>query len=198
MEKFAGIVLKKARLVILIILLLNVISLLILIFKFNISSDLTAFLGKGFKEAQVYQEISSKYNGLDTIVLAIEKNDMISIENLKEAYNLLADLQEIKGVKYINSFIPVKIPKLPVFIDISPDNLEENYEYVEKFLKQINVINNVKESIQQKIIEQDLETKLTTIIKKQNKIRCPKCNEYAYSLFEGCGFCEECGYEKCS
>ncbi len=138
MKEFTKWILKHQKLIMILIILIDVVSLFFVVSRFSISTDLLASFAKGFKVNKDFERISNKYESQNTIILAIEKNNILSKSNLLEIYDFKNDLKSIKYISYIRSFLPDKFLKSLVFIDVNKTTIDENYQQIVDFVKKIN------------------------------------------------------------
>ncbi len=112
-----------------------VLSLIIIAVDFSISSDVSNFFPKNSRANLDLKRINDKYQGSNTVLLAIQSKDLLSKDTLKKAYLLLDDLKSINDVNYIESFAPDKIVKSLVFIPINAKNLSSTYNDLISYIK---------------------------------------------------------------
>ena len=138
MKRLAHFIYYKKNIIIAAVILLNIIA-LISFYNFRFSTDYLSFFKGDHDMSAAYDEISKKYQGIETIQILIETNEaddtITSKENLKEIARYMNQLEDVEGITFIQSFLPKQLPTLQGIIHIDEVWIDTNYN---QLLQQID------------------------------------------------------------
>ena len=145
MQKIARFVYARARLIIILVAILNIAA-LVSLFRFHLDTDFLSFFSSGNPRAVEYDRLQAKYGAGEAISVLIEQEDSLLEEDaLQKVYRLQQEIEALDGVSLVDSFIP---PDMPVggqvfevderFIerhaDILADFIADKYFLTDQFL----------------------------------------------------------------
>jgi len=145
MERIAGFIYDKSRLIIVLVVILNIVA-LASFFRFQLDTDFLSLFTAGNPRAEEYDRLNEKYQIGEAISVLIEQDDsLLDEENLQNVFRLQEDIEEIDGIFQVRSFIPSEISVRghifqvdETFIDrhsdLLEDFIEDNYFLTEQFL----------------------------------------------------------------
>jgi len=145
MERIAGFIYDKSRLIIVLVVILNIVA-LASFFRFQLDTDFLSLFTAGNPRAEEYDRLNEKYQIGEAISVLIEQDDsLLDEENLQNVLRLQEDIEEIDGIFQVRSFIPSEISVRghifqvdETFIDrhsdLLEDFIEDNYFLTEQFL----------------------------------------------------------------
>lgn len=115
MDRLASFVYDRARLIIIITVVLTVIA-LASVYRFELDTDFMSFISDGNPKSEVYNALNAKYQNGEPISILIEHDDsLLDRESLLEVYRLQEEVRAIGGVLTVQSFLPSE-----VFVDGQP------------------------------------------------------------------------------
>ena len=134
MKKIAGFVYDHAKLVIVFVILLNLVS-LASFFRFNLDADFLSFFSEGNPKADEYHALNEKYDSGEMISLLIESDaSLLEQQSLLDIYDLEQSVSGIEGVTLVQTFIPTTMPSAAGTQSIDASVIENNYQAVSTFI----------------------------------------------------------------
>ncbi|HUU08055.1 MAG TPA: MMPL family transporter [Dehalococcoidales bacterium] len=145
MERIADFIYRRARLIIIFVVIVNVVA-LASFFRFGLDTDFISFFTAGNPKAVEYDRLNDKYQVGETVMVLIEQeSSLLEEDNLLSVFRLQQDIEWIDGVLQVESFIPDDYPLrtnvMPVteaFItrhqDLLEDYIRDEYFLTEQFL----------------------------------------------------------------
>ncbi len=145
MERIADFIYRRARLIIILVAVVNIVA-LASFFRFGLDTDFLGFFTTGNPKMVEYDQLNAKYRVGETVVVFIEQeSSLLEEENLLSIFRLQKDIEEIDGVLQVGSFIPDDyplrtsvIPVTEAFItrhqDILEDYIRDQYFLTDQFL----------------------------------------------------------------
>ena len=145
MQKIARFVYARARLVIILVAILNIAA-LISLFRFQLDTDFLSFFTADNPKAVEYDRLQEKYGGGEAISVLIEQeNSLLEEEALRKVYRLQQEIEALDGVSLVESFIPTDIPVggqvfqvderfIARHADILAEFIEDKYFLTDQFL----------------------------------------------------------------
>jgi len=135
MERLANFVYNRAKLIILMVVILNLVS-LASFSRFNLDTDFLTFFAGDNPKAVEFDRLNEKYDSGDTISILIEhEGSLLERENLREVYQLQEGIRDIEGIALVQSFLPPEllIDGTPVPLDL--EFIDENHEGLRDFIE---------------------------------------------------------------
>ena len=109
MERIASFIYRRARLIIAIVVVLNIIA-LASFFRFDLDTDFLNFFTSGNPKAEEFDRLNEKYQIGETISVLIEQDSsLLDTDNLQNVFRLQEDIEAIDGIFQVQSFIPSEI-----------------------------------------------------------------------------------------
>lgn len=131
MKKLAHFIYYKSKLIIGIVIVINIIALLSF-YNFSFSTDYLAFFKGNDEMAAAYDEISQKYEGIETIQVLIDAeathSSITDKNNLMEVASYIDKIEEIDGVNFVQSFLPKQVPSPKGPVEIDKSFIDTHYE----------------------------------------------------------------------
>ncbi|GAI68387.1 unnamed protein product, partial [marine sediment metagenome] len=145
MGRIAGFIYDKARLIIVLVAILNIVA-LASFFRFELDTDFLNLFTAGNPKTEEYNRLNEKYQIGEAISVLIEQDDsLLNQENLQAVYRLQEEIKELDGIHEVKSFIPSEISlgghtitDMGDFIDrhsdLLRDFIEDEYFLTDQFL----------------------------------------------------------------
>ena len=149
MERIANFVYSRARLIIAVVVVLNIVA-LASFFRFELDTDFLSLFTAGNPKAEEYDQLNEKYQIGEAISVLIEQdNSLLNKENFQNVFRLQEDIEEIEGISQVRSFIPSEISVrghifqvdekfIDRHSDLLKDFIEDEYYSTEQFLSSDN------------------------------------------------------------
>lgn len=135
MERIANFVYDRAKLIIIIVVIINIAA-LASFFRFNLDTDFIGFFTQGNPRAEEYHQLNQKYQTGEAITVLIENDDsLLTRENLKSVFELQQQIATIDGISLAKSFIPSEIIVSGSTVTIDEDFIESNHEVLGNFIQ---------------------------------------------------------------
>jgi len=143
--RIAGFIYDKARLIIVLVAILNIVA-LASFFRFELDTDFLSLFTEGNPKTEEYDRLNEKYQIGEAISDLIEQDEsLLTQENLQAVYRLQEEIKELDGIYAVKSFIPSEISlggrtiaDMGDFIDrhadLLEDFIEDEYFLTEQFL----------------------------------------------------------------
>ena len=169
MERIANFVYSRARLIIAVVVVLNIVA-LASFFRFQLDTDFLSLFTAGNPKAEEYDQLNEKYQIGEAISVLIEQdNSLLNKENFQNVFRLQEDIEEIEGISQVRSFIPSEISVrghifqvdekfIDRHSDLLEDFIEDQYFFTEQFLssddsKGILIINLELDTTAEDVVE---------------------------------------------
>lgn len=117
MNDLTGFIIKKRKAVIIITLLITVFF-SYFIKDLKVNPDLTGYFPKSDPVVKLFNYLGKEYNGNHLAMIALESNEVFSVETIRQIQLLTAGFQAVDGVSYVTSLTNI------LDIKESPDGLE--------------------------------------------------------------------------
>ncbi len=135
MKRIAGFIYDHAKLIIVLVVVLNLVSLASL-FRFNLDTDFLAFFSKGNPKADEYHQLNAKYQSGETISVLIEGDgSLLDKESLLEVFHLQNQIEAIDGVAKVQGFIPPEMIAGAGVTGVDEAFIEEQYDTLRDFIE---------------------------------------------------------------
>ena len=135
MKRIAGFIYDHAKLIIVLVIILNLVSLASL-FRFNLDTDFLAFFSKGNPKADEYHQLNAKYQSGETISVLIERDgSLLDKESLLEVFHLQKEIEAIDGVAMVQGFIPPEMIAGAGIVRVDEAYIEEQYSTLKDFVE---------------------------------------------------------------
>ena len=135
MERIANFIYDKAKFIILIVVILNIVSAVSFI-RFDLDTDFLSFFSGGNPKAVEFNELNDKYDSGESITIFVEQEgSLLDKESLSQVYELQQQVKDIDGISQLQSFLPDLIPGSGLPVKVDSDYIEENYEALRDFLQ---------------------------------------------------------------
>jgi len=135
MERIANLVYDRAKLIIIVVVIINIAA-LASFFRFNLNTDFLSFFTQGNPRAEEYNQLNQKYQTGETISVLIEHEDsLLSRENLGSVFELQQKIGAIDGISMVQGFIPPEIAVGGNVVTVDADFIENNYEMLADFIQ---------------------------------------------------------------
>lgn len=135
MEKLANFVYNRAKLIILMVVILNLVS-LASFSRFNLDTDFLTFFAGDNPKAVEFDRLNEKYDSGDTISILIEhEGSLLERENLREVYQLQEDVRDIEGIALVQSFLPPELLIDGIRVPVNVEFIDENHERLRDFIE---------------------------------------------------------------
>ncbi len=135
MKRIANFVYDHAKLVIVIVAIINLAS-LASFYRFNLDTDFLAFFTEGNPKAEAYIALNEKYQSGEIISALIESDSpLLEKDNLISVLRLQQDIQEIDGVAELQGPLPPVINTDAGVLPINEAQIEQNYDQFRYFME---------------------------------------------------------------
>jgi len=135
MEKIASFIYRRARLIIAIVAVLNVVA-LASFFRFEIDADFLNFFTTGNPKAEEFDRLNEKYQIGEVISVLIEQDSsLLEKENLLRVFRLQEDIEKIDGISLVQSFIPSEIFVERHLFSVNNEFIERHYDLLSDFIE---------------------------------------------------------------
>jgi len=135
MEKIASFIYRRARLIIAIVAVLNVVA-LASFFRFEIDADFLNFFTTGNPKAEEFDRLNEKYQIGEAISVLIEQDSsLLEKENLLRVFRLQEDIEKIDGISLVQSFIPSEIFVERHLFSVNNEFIERHYDLLSDFIE---------------------------------------------------------------
>ncbi|MFC2056958.1 RND family transporter [Chloroflexota bacterium] len=169
MERIAKFVYDKAKLIIILVAILNIAA-LASFFRFELDTDFLNFFTSGNSRAEEFDRLKEKYETGEAISILIEQADsLLDEENLQKVFRLQEEIEKLDGISKVESFIPSEIfvgshvfqvdeKFIDRHSDILEDSIEENHFLTGQFLsadnsKAVLIANLESEAVAGEVVE---------------------------------------------
>ncbi len=135
MESFAEFVYRRARMIIALVIILNLVALISFI-RFSLDTDFLSFFSKGNPRAEEFHQINEKYQSGEIISVLLEQDgSLLAKESLREVFRLQEEIGSLDGVAQVQSFLPPEILTPSGLMPVTQDFLEQNYALLRDFIE---------------------------------------------------------------
>jgi len=135
LKRLAGFIYEHARIIIVLVIILNLLSLASL-YRFNLDTDFLAFFSKGNPKADEYHQLNAKYESGETISILIESNgSLLEKDSLLEVYHLQQQIEAIDGIAMVQGFIPSEMIAGAGAIEVDEAFIEKDYAVLKDFIE---------------------------------------------------------------
>jgi len=134
-ERIAGFVYKRSRLIIILVAILNIVA-LASFFRFELDTDFLNFFTEGNPAAEEYHRLNEKYQIGEAISVLVEQdNSLLDEENLQKVFRLQQEIEAIDGVFQVQSFIPDEIPLAGRIFEVDERFIEGHSDLLADFIE---------------------------------------------------------------
>ena len=106
MERIANLVYNRAKLIIIIVAILNIVA-AASFFRFKLDTDFINFFAAGNPKAEEFNSLNEKYQTGETISVLIEQDSsLLDRENLESVLRVQQEITSVDGVSLVQSFLP--------------------------------------------------------------------------------------------
>ncbi len=134
MGKIANFVYTKSRLIIILVVLINVIS-LASFFRFDLDTDFLSFFSGGNPSADEYHRLNEKYHSGEAISVFIEQDSsLLNKDNLINVFQLQEEIKRLDGVVQVQSFIPPEIMVMGNVIPVTGELIRSQSQPLSEFI----------------------------------------------------------------
>ena len=135
MEKIANFVYNRAKPIILLVVILNIVS-LASFSRFSLDTDFMTFFSGDNPKAVEFDRLNEKYDSGDVISILIERDGaLLEKEPLQEILQLQQDVQAIEGISLAQGFLPPQMPVQGTPVPVNRDFIDENHEALRDFIE---------------------------------------------------------------
>ncbi len=135
MEKIASFIYRRARLIITIVVVLNIVALASL-FRFELDADFLNFFNTGNPKAEEFDRLNEKYQIGEAISVLIEQDrSLLEKDNLHSVFRLQEDIEKIDGISRVQSFIPSEISVERHLFSVTDEFIERHPDLLEDFIE---------------------------------------------------------------
>ena len=135
MEKIASFIYRRARLIIAIVVVLNIVALASL-FRFELDADFLNFFNTGNPKAEEFDRLNEKYQIGEAISVLIEQDrSLLEKDNLRSVFRLQEDIEKIDGISRVQSFIPSEISVERHLFSVTDEFIERHPDLLEDFIE---------------------------------------------------------------
>jgi predicted RND superfamily exporter protein len=134
MERIAGFVYDKSKLIIAFVVILNIVSAASFV-RFGLDTDFLSFFSGGNPKAVEYNQLNEEYQTGETISILVEQGDsLLDKENISDVYRLQEEIRAIPGISLVQGFVPPDMPVQGEIITVDEELIETEYEAVRNFI----------------------------------------------------------------
>jgi len=134
LEKLANFIYNRARLIIIIAIILNLIS-LASFSRFSLDTDFVSFFSEGNPKAADYNRIMDKYQSGETISILVENDvSLLDKNSLPTVFELQEEIRSIDGISQVQSFLPPQIIVDGEIIIVDRRLIDTEYELLGEFI----------------------------------------------------------------
>ena len=135
MKKIADFIYDHAKLIIILVIVINIIA-LASFYRFNLDTDFLGFFTEGNPRAEEYSQLSQKYQNGESITILIEDQEsLLTQENLITVFGLQQRIDEIDGVSMVRGFIPPEIVVDGGIITVDGVFINANHQLLVDFIE---------------------------------------------------------------
>jgi len=135
MERIGNFVYARAKLILVLVVILNIVALASFI-RFDLSTDFLNFFTAGNPRVEEYDRLNEKYQTGETIVVLIEQeNSLLEEQHLQDVFRLQEDILEMGGISRVQSFIPSEILVQGSTFDVNQKFIAYHSDLLEDFIR---------------------------------------------------------------
>jgi len=135
MERIGNFVYARAKLILVLVIILNIVALASFI-RFDLSTDFLNFFTAGNPRVEEYDRLNEKYQTGETIVVLIEQeNSLLEEQHLQDVFRLQEDIEEMDGISRVQSFIPSEILVQGSTFDVDQKFIAYHSDILEDFIR---------------------------------------------------------------
>jgi len=135
LKRIAGFIYDHAKLIIILVIVLNLVS-LASFFRFNMDTDFLAFFSKGNPKADEYHALNAKYQSGETISILIEQDgSLLDKETMLDVFSLQKQIEAVDGVARVQCFIPPEIMAGAGVVSVDEAFIEAKYDTLKDFIE---------------------------------------------------------------
>jgi len=135
MERIGNFVYARAKLILVLVVILNIVALASFI-RFDLSTDFLNFFTAGNPRVEEYDRLNEKYQTGETIVVLIEQDDsLLEEQHLQDVFRLQEDIEEMNGISRVQSFIPSEILVQGSTFDVDQKFIAYHSDILEDFIR---------------------------------------------------------------
>ena len=134
MEKLVDFIYHRAKLIIIFVIAVNIVSLVSFI-RFSLDTDFLSFFAAGNPEAQEYDRLNEKYHSGEAITVLVETDSsLLDKEPLLAAFHLQEQITAIEGVTQVQSYIPPEVQIQGTIITVDEALINAHYAQLADFI----------------------------------------------------------------
>ena len=182
MGRIASFIYNKSRLIIILVVILNLVS-LASFFRFQLDTDFLSLFTAGNPKTEEYNQLQEKYQIGEAISILIEQDgSLLNQDNLQAVYRLQEEIKELDDIYEVKSFIPSELPiggykvtDVAGFIDKHPDLMrdfiEDEYFLADQFLSDDRNKGAIIVTLEFDAVARDVVASLEEIIQNEKRLQ---------------------------
>ena len=182
MGRIANFIYNKSRLIIILVVILNLVS-LASFFRFQLDTDFLSLFTEGNPKTEEYNQLQEKYQIGEAISVLIEQDgSLLNQDNLQAVYRLQEEIKELDDIYEVKSFIPSELPiggykvtDVAGFIDKHPDLMrdfiEDEYFLADRFLSDDRNKGAIVVTLEFDAVARDVVASLEEIIQNEERLQ---------------------------
>ncbi len=136
MERIGNFVYARAKLILVLVVILNIVALASFI-RFDLSTDFLNFFTAGNPRVEEYDRLNEKYQTGETIVVLIEQDkSLLEEQHLQDVFRLQEDIEEMDGISRVQSFIPSDILLQGNIFEVDQKFIAYHSDLLEDFIRE--------------------------------------------------------------
>jgi len=180
--RIANFIYNKSRLIIILVVILNLVS-LASFFRFQLDTDFLSLFTEGNPKTEEYNQLQEKYQIGEAISVLIEQDgSLLNQDNLQAVYRLQEEIKELDDIYEVKSFIPSELPiggykvtDVAGFIDKHPDLMrdfiEDEYFLADQFLSDDRNKGAIVVTLEFDAVARDVVASLEEIIQSEERLQ---------------------------
>jgi len=135
MDRLAGFIFARSKLILALVALLNLAA-LISFTRIGIETDITSFFGPRNPVYREYLSLTEKYDISESIVVLVEDDDsLLAEDNLLTIYELRTAYETIPGIRDIDSFLPQEFPAGGTMLEVDERFITFHHEELQDYIR---------------------------------------------------------------
>ena len=135
MERIGNFVYARAKLILVLVVILNIVALVSFI-RFDLSTDFLNFFTSGNPKVGEYDRLNEKYQTGETIVVLIEQDEsLLEEQHLQDVFRLQEDIEKMGSISRVQSFIPSEILVQGSAFDVDQKFIAYHSDILEDFIR---------------------------------------------------------------
>jgi len=135
MERIAGFVYARSKLIIIVVIVLNITA-AASFYRFNIDTDFLSTFTQGNPRAEEFNQLNEKYQSGEAITILVEQDDsLLNKQNLISVFRLQEEIRPINGISGVQSLLPSGISLEGRVVPVNEQFINANYETLRDFIE---------------------------------------------------------------